>query len=194
MTQTLETSRGADMVAVGEALSGLCLSIDRHMTRLARKSGVSVTAAQLLINLDDGDPLRCTDLVRLSERNARTVAAALKSLERAGLVRRSRDERDARAKRITVTDRGRDVARAVASRRSRFLVEFLDVLNLHERERLMTMLTKLRSRVACYENPRFGLAPTWPETRQSDGTPADHVAQVTRGPLATVAANAASDA
>jgi DNA-binding MarR family transcriptional regulator len=192
MTEILKTSHGADMVALAEVLSGLCLSIDRHMTRLARKSGVSVTAAQLLVHLDDGGPSRCTDLVRLSGYNARTVAAALKSLEQGGLVWRSRDERDARAKRITVTDRGRDVARAVASRRRRFLVELLDVLNLHERERLMTMLAKLRHRLACYEPPRFDLALAWSESCQSDAIPADHVGRVTTD-AATMAVSAAID-
>ena len=159
MTETLETSRGGSVVETGEALLGLCLSLDRHMARLERKSGMTITAAQLLTNLDDGsDPLRCTDLVRFSGHNPRTVTAALQSLEQAGLVRLYPDERDARAKRVTITDRGRDVARAVASRRSRFLVEFLDVLNLHEREMLMIMLTKLRLRLACYDNPRSDMA------------------------------------
>jgi DNA-binding MarR family transcriptional regulator len=192
MTETLKTSHRADTVALGEALSGLCLSVDHHMTRLARKSGVSITAAQLLVHLDDGGPLRCTDLVRLSEHNTRTVAAALQSLEQAGLVRRSRDERDARAKRVTVTDCGRDVARAVASRRRRFLVEFLDVLNPHEREMLMIMLAKLRHRLACYEPPRFGFALAWSESRQSDVIPADHVGRVTTD-AATLAVSAAID-
>lgn len=180
MTGLLKKGHGDGVVALEEALLNLGASVDRHLARLARKSGVSMTAAQLLIHLDDGDPLRCTDLVQLSGHNVRTIAAALESLEQAGLVRRYPDERDARAKRVAVTNRGRDVARVVASRRRSFLVEFLDVLNLHEREGLIIMLTKLHHRLACYEAFRFSHGPAYPEDCQVEEIPAHHIGWATR--------------
>ncbi len=174
MTEMPETRRGDDVMAVGAALLDLGRSVDRHLAELARKSDVSLTATRLLVDLDN-DTLRCADLVRLSGYNTRTVAAALETLAEAGLVRRHTDERDARAKLVTVTDAGRDVARAVGSRRGRFAVDLLDVLTPHERDSLMTILAKLHARMEIYENPGAVLAPTWSEARRSDMIPADPV-------------------
>ena len=82
----------------------------RAMAALARSGVDDVTVAQsrLLQRLDPGG-MRLTDLAERARVTKQTAGALVDQLERAGYVVRLPDPDDARARRVTLTDRGAEI-------------------------------------------------------------------------------------
>lgn len=94
----------------------LCLHLQRAARRVARRFDLALrplglTNAQfsLLMALNRPDGPRITDLAPLLGQDRTTLTAALKPLERRGLVTARRASDDARARRLSLTDAGRDL-------------------------------------------------------------------------------------
>ena len=92
----------------------LCLHVRRAARSLGRLfdevlSPLGLTNGQfsLLMSLNRPHPPRLSDLVPLLGMDRTTLTAALKPLERNGLVASTPDVRDARARRLALTDAGR---------------------------------------------------------------------------------------
>ncbi len=92
----------------------LCLHVQRAARRLARRFdealrpfGLTNGQFSLLMSLNRPDGPRIVDLVPLLGMDRTTLTAALKPLEKRGLVRTSVDAKDARARRLALTDQGR---------------------------------------------------------------------------------------
>ena len=97
----------------------LCLYVQRAARMLARRFDealrpLDITNGQfsLLMSLDRPMGPRISDLVPLLGMDRTTLTAALKPLQRRGLVTVLPDEKDARARRLTLTDAGRDTLKA----------------------------------------------------------------------------------
>ena len=97
----------------------LCLHLQRAARRVARlfddalrPFGVTNGQYSLLMSLNRPQPPRPGDLVPLLGMDGTTLTAALKVLERRGLTLSSADPDDGRARRITLTDAGREVLKA----------------------------------------------------------------------------------
>lgn len=92
----------------------LCLHVQRAARRLARffddrlkPFGLTNGQFSLLMSLNRPEPPRLTDLVPLLGMDRTTLTAALKPLERRGLVETRPDEDDRRARRLALTGAGR---------------------------------------------------------------------------------------
>lgn len=94
----------------------LCLHVQRAARALARRFdaalrplGITNGQFSLMMALNRPDGPRIGDLVGVLGMERTTLTAALKPLERRGLVRLAVDARDARARRLWLTDAGRDI-------------------------------------------------------------------------------------
>lgn len=94
----------------------LCLHVQRAARVLARRFdealrpfGVTNGQFSLLMALNRPDGPRISDLVPFLGMDRTTLTAALKPLERQGLVTSSADEKDRRARRLRLTEKGRAV-------------------------------------------------------------------------------------
>lgn len=92
----------------------LCLHVRRAARSLGRlfdevlaPFGLTNGQFSLLMSLNRPHPPRLSDLVPLLGMDRTTLTAALKPLERNGLVASTPDVRDARARRLALTDAGR---------------------------------------------------------------------------------------
>ena len=94
----------------------LCLHVQRAARSLARRFdaalrpfGLTNGQFSLLMALNRPEPPRLSDLAPFLAMDRTTLTAALKPLERRGLVATTADTADRRARRLILTDAGRDV-------------------------------------------------------------------------------------
>ena len=90
------------------------------------------------------DGITQLDLVNATHLRAPSVSAILKKMEEEGIVRRLRDERDARAVRIYLTEHGREIDREHIKRIKALDAEALEGLGEAERDTLMELLSVVR--------------------------------------------------
>jgi len=97
----------------------LCLATQRAARMLARRFDrafrpVGLTNGQfsLMMPLNAPDPMRLGQLAAFLAMDRTTLTAALKSLERRGLVTTSLDPNDHRARRLSLTEAGRETLAA----------------------------------------------------------------------------------
>lgn len=94
----------------------LCLHVQRAARALARRFDQALQAFgltngqfSLMIALNRPEPPRMADLAPFLAMDRTTLTAALKPLERRGLVRVIPDAQDRRARRLLLTEAGRDL-------------------------------------------------------------------------------------
>ena len=97
----------------------LCLAAQRAARALARRfdavlkpHGLTNGQFSLLMALNRPEPPRISDLAPFLAMDRTTLTAAAKVLERRGLLKTAADARDARAKRLSLTEDGRATLRA----------------------------------------------------------------------------------
>ena len=117
-TQTPRAEVLADATAFGLAFKGAMASVRRLRGRDTHHPGeLSYAQYGLLFGLAERGELCASDLAGLAEVAPASATTMLDRLEEAGLVRRSRSERDRRLVLVSLTDRGEGV---VAERRARY--------------------------------------------------------------------------
>ena len=108
-------------------LSSLFQALQRTKAAAARSGGPEAererAAHVLLLPLCAGGPLRQTELAELVHADPSTVSRHVARLVEQGLVTRVPDERDGRASRLVVTDRGTATADAMRRERAAHLQE-----------------------------------------------------------------------
>ena len=94
----------------------LCLHLQRAARAIGRRFDealrpVDLTNGQysLLVSLNRPEPPRLKDIAQLLAMDRTTLTAALKPLQRRGLVAIDADERDKRSRRLRLTEAGRDL-------------------------------------------------------------------------------------
>ena len=94
----------------------LCLQVQRAARTLARRFdealrpfGLTNGQFSLLMSINRPDPPRIRDLAPFLAMDRTTLTAALKPLERDGFLKVATDPKDARSKRLILTDAGRDL-------------------------------------------------------------------------------------
>ena len=90
-----------------------------------RQSNPDRSARLLLWPLLHDGPMRLRDLAAAKGADQSTVSRQAAELERSGLVRREMDPMDRRARRLALTERGRDVCRQMIDGRRRAIEEAL---------------------------------------------------------------------
>jgi DNA-binding MarR family transcriptional regulator len=133
----------ADDQALASAFRHLSALGMRVENRLMREKGVSLAQSRLLEVIQYTARARWSDIATVLGYSPRTITEALDTLERDGLVTRTPDPADRRAKILTITKKGaRDLAAAQGVRDQVRGVIF-GVLTDDERERLLEMLERI---------------------------------------------------
>ena len=112
---------------------------------LAASSAVKPGQFQVLAALRRREPsaMNATELARASLLTSGAMTAVLDRLEEQGLVRRQIDGEDRRARRITITEKGRTIVDRALEQRQAQHRALNAVLSLEEREALSAILRKL---------------------------------------------------
>ena len=117
-----------------------------HLEReLAASSAVKPGQFQVLAALRRRDPapMNATELARASILTSGAMTAVLDRLEEQGLIRRQIDGDDRRARRITITEKGRTIVDRALEQRLAQHRALNAALSLEEREALSAILRKL---------------------------------------------------
>lgn len=142
-----EAPRGRPGIHLGDAAGLLrVMRLAAHLERdLAASCAVKPGQFQVLAALRrrDPQPMTASELARAAILTTGAMTAVLDRLEEQGLIRRQIDSEDRRARRITITEKGRtQVDRALEQRMAQHRA-LNAALSLEEREALSSILRKL---------------------------------------------------
>jgi DNA-binding MarR family transcriptional regulator len=117
---------------------------DTQMRVEMLKNGMKASYRQLLRPLSTKDGVTQLDLVRVTKLKAPTISTTLRNMETDGLVRRETDKEDARATRVYITEKGREIDKKIRSSNVRLERSFLSGLSEDEKEQLTSLLNKIK--------------------------------------------------
>jgi len=141
----------AETAALGEALRIFVMRSRRAVDRLLAEEGSSYARTKWLLFIKAHGPARSTDLADAFGLAPRTVTEAIDALERDGLVRRDPDPSDRRAKRISITPAGADVAGLAEPVLRQFFERVFSALEAEDQKRLALLLSRLTERLDALE-------------------------------------------
>lgn len=136
-----------------ECLRGQLKLLQRRMRYEALPAtGLSLTATRVLgAAARAAEPARPGDLTGRLQMTASNVAAALRELEAAGLVTRTRDAYDHRKVRIVLTSQGQSVVAAIRRERDSWLGQAIENLLDPDEQEILRTAGHLMERLAAYE-------------------------------------------
>ena len=113
---------------------------------------LSFTQLQLLERLSRGGSPTVAQAASMMCVTRSAASRIVDGLKRRGLVRREPDDKDYRAKRVTVTDRGRQAIAALHAARVSEVAAFTELLEPDERDQLQGLMHRLLERepIAAY--------------------------------------------
>ncbi|OZB53982.1 MAG: MarR family transcriptional regulator [Stenotrophomonas sp. 14-69-23] len=127
----------------------LATAIDRDCAALLAPHGLSEGRFVLLFLLDAApDGLAPNALAEQAGITRATVTGLLDGLEREGLAERQADASDRRALRVTLTRKGRRVARTVFEQHGRWIASLFGGLSASERTQLGALLGKVATHLS----------------------------------------------
>jgi DNA-binding MarR family transcriptional regulator len=115
--------------------------------RMMKAEGVTLAQSRLLEVIQETPRARWSDIATVLGYSPRTITEAIDSMERDGLVARSPDPNDRRAKILTITRKGARDLKNAQKARDRVRGIFFGVLAEDERVRLFEMLERMREAV-----------------------------------------------
>jgi len=138
-------NRAASPAEVGTAYFELYHQLHRTLDQALCEIGLSFARSKVLMRLREGGPMNQATLAGLLGYAPRSVTDTVDALERDGLVTRTEDERDRRARIVTLTDKGRDAVRQVAVVRRKCMEKTFGKLSASERDHLIALLATVRT-------------------------------------------------
>lgn len=136
-----------DDQALAVAFRHLSATGMRVEDRVMREKGVSLAQSRLLEVIQHTARARWSDIATALGYSPRTITEALDALERDGLITRTPDPADRRAKILTITKKGaRDLAAAQVVR-DQVRETFFAVLTDGERDHLLNMLQRMTAAI-----------------------------------------------
>lgn len=109
----------------------------------AERFGLSVTEWRVIAILGRFPQIPASQIVERSAMDKVAISRAVRRLLEAGVVERQRDERDRRAKPLSLSERGREVFAAIAPAALEYERRLLAVLSREEQQVLSRLLDKL---------------------------------------------------
>ena len=141
-------SNDVSPLEAGQAYGELHQQTHRIMDRRMAAAGLSLGRAKVLMRLAVHGPMNQATLAGLLGFAPRSVTETIDGLERDGLVTRTEDPRDRRARIVELTDAGRDAAEVATAVRSKIMDEVFGVLSPKERSQLVALLGTVRTNLA----------------------------------------------
>jgi DNA-binding MarR family transcriptional regulator len=138
-------SKSVSSVDAGQSYMELHQQLHRIFEQAMSAAGLTLGKAKVLMRLNTHGPMNQATLAGLLGFAPRSVTEAVDGLERDGLVTRTEDPNDRRARIITLTEAGRDACEAAMSVRSKAMNETFGVLSPAERAQLVSLLTTIRT-------------------------------------------------
>jgi len=124
------------------------VSIARRMEdRVMQAEGVSLAQSMFLEVIQQTPQARWSDIAVALDYSPRTITEAIDALERDGLVKRTPDPTDRRAKILMMTPKGTRQLKKAVRARDRVRAECFGVLGDNERKRLFEMLERMRAAI-----------------------------------------------
>jgi DNA-binding MarR family transcriptional regulator len=133
---------------VADELRDFYLRSHRLMDRIMTARGASFARTRLLTHIAREGMVRSADVASSFGQAPRTVTEAIDGLERDGLVQRHPDPVDRRAKRISLTPMGAEVAEAAMESKRIYLENVFAVLASEERDEIVRLIGKLNERLS----------------------------------------------
>jgi DNA-binding MarR family transcriptional regulator len=130
---------------VGQAYLELHHQLHRLVDQTMSAAGLSLARAKVLMRLSEGGPMNQATLAGLLGFAPRSVTDVVDALERDGLVVRTEDEHDRRARIVALTPAGHDALAAAQLTRHKAMDEIFGSLSDRERASLAALLTKIRT-------------------------------------------------
>ena len=146
-------SRDVSQLEVGQAYFELHHQVHRIVDQAMGAAGLSLARAKVLMRLQDNGPMNQATLAGLLGYAPRSVTDTVDALERDGLVVRTEDERDRRARIVALTPAGRDACETAHAVRHKAMDEIFGSLTVRERGTLVDLLAKIRTNLPTGENP-----------------------------------------
>jgi DNA-binding MarR family transcriptional regulator len=128
----------------GRYLGALHRFARRYFAAEMKRMDLSPVAFPLLMRLRHHDDVSQEDLVEDFLVDKGTIARTLATLEDAGLVTREVDPDDRRVKRVSVTERGREVAEDLKRVARRWSNRLMEGFSDEEREQLLDYLVRMK--------------------------------------------------
>ncbi|WP_260924094.1 MarR family winged helix-turn-helix transcriptional regulator [Novosphingobium sp. 9] len=111
--------------------------------------GVSESEGRALVYLESGEPgMRQGDLARITGVTEASIARTVKHLEAAGLVERVADEHDGRARQLSLTAEGLELAQRLDARLARLRAELLEGLPSEALKGMIAVFDQFSARIS----------------------------------------------
>jgi DNA-binding MarR family transcriptional regulator len=138
-------SEDVSSVEVGQTYMELHHQLHRIVDQAMCAAGLSLGRAKVLMRLESYGPMNQARLAGLLGFAPRSVTETVDVLEREGLVTRSDDPNDRRARIVSLTDSGRAACATAAAVRTKTMDQIFGVLSSPERAQLITLLSAIRT-------------------------------------------------
>jgi DNA-binding MarR family transcriptional regulator len=145
-------SKDVSALEVGQAYLELHHQLHRLVDQAMSSAGLSLARAKVLMWLVDRGPMNQAALAGLLGFAPRSVTETVDILERDGLVTRTEDERDRRARIVSLTPAGREAYAVAQVVRQKSMDEIFGTLPARDRAALATLLTTIRTNLASGES------------------------------------------
>ncbi|WP_420138120.1 MarR family winged helix-turn-helix transcriptional regulator [Sphingomonas sp.] len=136
-----------DLNEIVDELRDFYLRAHRAIDRAMKMDGVSLARAKLLKFIAAEGSARSADIGTAFGFSPRTVTEAIDALERDGLVQRTPDPTDRRAKRLSITPAGEAALAASEPARQKFVTNVFGILSEQEQQALFKALRKMNDRL-----------------------------------------------
>ena len=137
-------SRDVTAVEVGQAYFEMHHRLHRTIEQSMSGAGLSLARFKVLMRLDQNGPMNQATLAGLLGFAPRSVTETVDALERDGLVTRTEDENDRRARIVALTPAGREVHDAAEIVRHKVMDEIFGSLTGAQRATLAALLDTIR--------------------------------------------------
>jgi MarR family 2-MHQ and catechol resistance regulon transcriptional repressor len=118
-------------------------SVGRHAALSLEAAGIGLSEFTILEALLNKGPLLVNDIGRRISLTSGSITTAIDRLEKRGLVKRGTDERDRRARLVSLTPAGRSLITRTFAGHKKIMDNAADTLTKAERKTLISLLKKL---------------------------------------------------
>jgi DNA-binding MarR family transcriptional regulator len=144
-------ARDVSALEAGQAYLELHHQLHRLVDQTMSTAGLSLARFKVLMRIDERGPMNQATLAGLLGFAPRSVTDTIDALERDGLVARTEDENDRRARIVALTPAGRNAFEAAQVVRLKTMNEIFGSLSARERSALVALLTTIRTNLASGE-------------------------------------------
>lgn len=141
-------SKAVSPVDAGQAYMEIHHQLHRVVDQAMAAEGLSLARAKVLMRLDLHGSMNQATLAGLLGFAPRSVTETVDGLERDGLVTRTEDPNDRRARIVALTDSGQTASQTAMTVRKKVMNQIFGVLEPAERAQLYSLLTTIRTNLA----------------------------------------------